>query len=250
MDSGTYEVEALAEENHWWFVGRRKLFRREISRFGLDLDARILDTGTSTGTNLRMLGELGYRNVTGVDSSPEAIRHCADKGLGDVHLGDVCNLPFADDDFDLVMATDIIEHVDDDGRAIEEIKRVLRPGGHLLLTVPAFPSLWGLQDDVSHHKRRYRRTGLLNLLRGSRLQLLRHYYFNFFLFLPIFLARRLIAVLGIKLRSEGQINTPLLNRLLGTVFFADVALAPRLHIPFGVSLLVICRRAASDMTGR
>src|SRR6516165_7069554 len=89
MDLAAYAVEAEVEETHWWFVGRRRLFGREIAGLGLSKDAPVLDVGTSTGTNLRMLTELGYRRVVGLYLSDEAIRFWANKGLGVVHRGDV-----------------------------------------------------------------------------------------------------------------------------------------------------------------
>jgi ubiquinone/menaquinone biosynthesis C-methylase UbiE len=146
MEAETYTAEAAAEPTHWWFVGRRRLFGRELVRQAVAIDARVLDIGTSTGANLRMLRDLGFHQVTGLDKSDDAIRFCDEKGLGHVEKGDVCALPFPDSNFDLVLATDIIEHVDDDDRALMEIARVLKPGGRLLVTAPAFQSLWGLQD--------------------------------------------------------------------------------------------------------
>ncbi len=148
MEVATYAAEATIEANHWWFVGRRLLFSRIVQGFDLPDSAKILDVGTGTGANLRMLRDLGFDQVTGVDQSPEAIRFCAEKGLGKVQPGNACALPFPDRQFDLVLATDVIEHVDDDLAALREIRRVAKPGGHLLLTVPTFPILWGLQDDV------------------------------------------------------------------------------------------------------
>src|SRR5438552_10308354 len=117
MDRATFEVEAAVEATHWWFVGRRKLFSKEILGRGLPSDARVLDVGTSTGTNLRMLRSIGFSNVEGLDLDEEAIRFCAEKGFGAVTRGDILNMPFEDCRFDLVLATDIIEHVDDDNRA-------------------------------------------------------------------------------------------------------------------------------------
>jgi SAM-dependent methyltransferase len=242
MDAGVYAVEASIEATHWWFVGRRRLFARELSRLALAREAKILDIGTGTGANLRMLAELGFRDVAGVDASDEAIRFCAEKGLGKVEKGDVCALPFADGSFDLALATDIIEHVDDDRRALAEIFRVLKPGGAALITTPAFPSLWGLQDEVSHHKRRYRVGGLLSKLRQSRLLPLRCYHFNFLLFAPIWLARRLIGALRLRLESEAQVNTPALNSILSAIFAIDTLTAPWLRMPFGVSILVMAER--------
>jgi SAM-dependent methyltransferase len=242
MDLAAYAVEAEVEATHWWFVGRRRLFGREIAGLGLSKDAAVLDVGTSTGTNLRMLAELGYRRVVGLDLSDEAIRFCAEKGLGLVRPGDICDLPFEDASLDLVLATDIIEHVEDDGRALSEIARVLVPGGHALITVPAFESLWGLQDEVSHHLRRYRLPSLRGAVRAAGLHPGRCFYFNYLLFGPIWLARQILRVFQIKVSSESQVNTVLLNRLLARIFDFDVRTARWLAPPFGVSIFMLAEK--------
>lgn len=242
MERGVYEVESQIEKNHWWFVCRRELFAREISRLGLKPDARILDIGTSTGTNLRMLHDIGFTNFIGVDQSQDAADFCQSKGLGRVTIGDVCDLPYPDGHFELVLATDIVEHVDQDDLAVKEIYRVLKPGGRILMTVPAFNCLWGLQDDNSHHKRRYHLHDFTGLLTSAGFVVERAYYFNFLLFLPIWIARRLIRVFKVKLKSENEIGGSKLNWLLKKIFRLDCLLAPSLRIPFGVSLLTIARR--------
>lgn len=242
MDPSAYEAEARNEATHWWFVGRRGLFAREIRRAGLPSDSSVLDIGTSTGTNLRLLRQLGFTRVEGIDSSPDAIRFCAEKGLGAVRLSDVCAMPFPNEAFDLVLATDIIEHVDEDALALREIVRVLRPGGHVLLTVPAFTMLWGLQDRVAHHLRRYRRKPLLSRMEQAGLRAERAYYFNYLLFFPIWLARRVMDRLHVELASEAEVNSPLLNRALGSIFALDTATAPVLNPPFGVSILVLATK--------
>jgi len=243
MDSTAYAAEAAIEADHWWFVGRRLLFSELIRGFELALDAEILDVGTSTGTNLRLLRDLGFARITGVDQSPDAVRFCAEKGLGTVQLGDIRALQLPDRHFDLVLATDVIEHVDDDLAALRELRRVLRPGGYLLLTVPAFHLLWGLQDEVSHHERRYRLRKLLKLLHIADLSPRQYFYFNYLLFLPILAARRVMRTLKIRIASENEINAGWLNRVLITLFRFDVEDAPRLHPPFGVSARVVDTRA-------
>jgi 2-polyprenyl-3-methyl-5-hydroxy-6-metoxy-1,4-benzoquinol methylase len=243
MDIAAYEIESEIEGSHWWFAGRRRLFAAEIERIGLHRDATILDIGTSTGTNLRMLRTLGFSNVQGLDASEEAIRFCVQKGFDTVRKGDLRNMPFASDVFDFVLATDVIEHVDNDAQAMTEIARILRPGGAALITVPTFRCLWGLQDEIAQHKRRYRKSELLALVTRSGMQIERQYYFNYLLFLPIWLGRRLIQWLGTPLKSEAEVNSPAVNRLLSLVFTADTITAPALHPPFGVSALVLARKA-------
>jgi SAM-dependent methyltransferase len=242
MDSAAYAAEAAIEANHWWFAGRRLLFSDIISKFRLPPNAEILDVGTSTGSNLRLLRDLGFAHVTGVDQSPEAIRFCASKGLGLVRLGDIRALEFPDQRFDLVLATDVIEHVDDDVGALQELRRVLKPGGYLLLTVPAFRFLWGLQDEVSHHKRRYSLGNLLKTLRVAELLAREHFYFNYLLFPLILAARCLMRIFKIRVESEGMINARWLNRVLGAVFRFDVRTAPLIWPPIGVSALVVATR--------
>ena len=244
MESATYAVESQVEQTHWWFVGRRRLFRAHIEALGLPADAAVLDVGTSTGTNLRLLKDMGFTGYRGLDPSPDAIRWCAEKGLGIVDQGTVLAIPHPDATFDLILATDIIEHVDDDVAALAELRRVLKPGGTLLLTVPAFPSLWGLQDEVAHHKRRYRMGPFLAAVSKAGLRTRERYHFNFLLFAPIWVARQLIRLAGIRLESENQVNTPALNGILKAVFSADVAAARVLRPPFGVSILALAERAA------
>lgn len=245
MNPGTYAVEAEIEKRHWWFVGRRRLFARVLNESALERDAAVLDIGTSTGTNLRLLRDLGFTNVTGLDYSEDAIRFCESKGFGPVKQGDACDLPFDDDSFDFVFATDIIEHIDDDERALREIQRVLRPGGKVLITVPAFQALWGLQDEVACHKRRYRMGPLVQRLEEARLRPVRCHYFNYILFMPIFAARKIMRFMKTDhVRSEAEINTPFINRVCRWVFEIDVRTAPILTPPFGVSILLLGEKPA------
>jgi SAM-dependent methyltransferase len=242
MKDTAFVVEAAIEAEHWWFAGRRKLFIREIARRRIELTACVLDLGTSTGTNLRMLRDTGFSNVAGLDLSEEALRFCKEKYLGSVIKGDVTRLPFFHDQADLVLATDVIEHVDDDRAAIREITRVLKPGGAVLISVPAFRLLWGLQDEVAQHKRRYRKREVEAMLSDTGLIVERSYYFNYLLFLPILLVRTLLRLIRPNLSSENEINFPLMNRILSVIFTFDIAAAPFIRLPFGVSIFLLATK--------
>jgi SAM-dependent methyltransferase len=242
MDIAALAVEAELEATHWWFVGRRRLFAAELDKAGVKRTDRALDIGTGTGANLRLLRDLGFISITGIDASEAAIGYCESKGLGTVWKGDICALPFPDGAFKLVLATDVIEHVDDHAAAAREISRMLTHGGTALIAVPAFESLWGLQDRQAFHKRRYRMKPLLALLQTAGLSPVRYYYFNYLLFIPIYLARRLMDLLRVDLKSEGQVNNRLLNSALLAVFSLDIRTAPVIKPPFGVSILVIAKK--------
>lgn len=249
MKLETYAAESRVVETHWWFTGRRKLFGRLITCLGLSLDAPVLDVGTSSGTNLIMLRDLGFTRITGLDSSVEAVHWCAERGLPPVTLGDIAAMPFSAEAFHFVTATDVLEHVAEEGPALAEILRVLVPGGHVLISVPAFPSLWGLQDEVSSHLRRYRRAGLLRLVKDAGFEVRQEFHFNWLLFAPIWAARQVMRFMRPGVASENDINTPLVNRLLKAIFAIDLWLAPRIHPPFGVSMLVLARKPLKPQRG-
>ena len=241
-DLALYAVEARVEETHWWFVGRRKLFTRELAAISPGTNARVLDIGTGAGSNLRMLRDLGYRNVVGLDASDSAIGFCASKGFDTVRKGDICDMPFGDGSMDLIVATDVVEHVDNDVRAVREIERVLAPDGTALLTVPAFRCLWGLQDEKAFHKRRYRLREFERLVGGAGLEPVKRYYFNYLLFGPLWLARQIFRIFNVNPASEGEINTRFLNLLLGGIFAIDTATAGLIKPPFGVSILTVVKK--------
>jgi SAM-dependent methyltransferase len=239
MEHAAYAIQAENEQSHWWFVGRRRLFARELAKLGVSPRSMTLDIGTGAGTNLRLLRDLGFDQALGLDYSPEALRCCREKGFTRVCNADIRALPFAPGTFDIVLATDVIEHIPDDAPALDEIARVLKPGGVALITVPAFNSLWGLQDRIGHHYRRYRQSPLRRAVEKARLRPVRIFYFNYFLFAPIWAARRAIDLLKLDLQSESQVNGKALNWIFSAIFRFDVLTAPLVHPPVGVSIFAL-----------
>lgn len=152
-------------------------------------------------------------------------------------------LPYADNSFDLVTALDVVEHLDDDVAALNEMRRVLRPGGRALLFVPAFMFLWGVQDDVSHHRRRYTRRGLQRAVRHAGFEVERVTYANISFFAPILLGRLLMRASGVRPASENNINVAALNGVLGRVLGTESSLLRHVNFPFGVSALCVARRS-------
>jgi SAM-dependent methyltransferase len=240
MEEDFYPAYYELEGRHWWFLGRRKLFLRLLDQQlpQRDRPARILDFGCGTGAFLEHLERFG--TVSAVDADRSAVAFCHARGRSEVQLAPIGEpLPFADDAFDVVTTLDVIEHIDDDVAALAELRRVLRPGGRLLVAVPAYMFLWGKQDEVSHHRRRYTAGTLGRALAEAGFRVDRTSYFNTFLFGPIALVRlgrRLIRAQG-SAQSDFELGPSRLNGVLGAVFGAEAAVVARRRLPFGVSVL-------------
>ncbi|MDD5590229.1 MAG: class I SAM-dependent methyltransferase, partial [Candidatus Portnoybacteria bacterium] len=186
MDEKLHQTYRRIEKTHWWFVGRRQLALEFLKKQKPGAD--ILDFGCNAGFLVDFLRQRGWQ-TQGCDKSADAIAFGQAQGITGLRVSDTDVLPFPDGQFDAVFCLDVLEHLADDGIAMAEIKRVLKTGGQALITVPAFKFLWGLQDEVSHHFRRYRLKDLKKLAGQKGLKIKRASYFNFFLFLPIALAR-------------------------------------------------------------
>lgn len=156
--------------------------------------------------------------------------------------GEAEALPFEDSSFDLVTGLDVVEHLDDDLAGLKEMRRVLRPGGHALVFVPAFMFLWGVQDDISHHRRRYTLDQLKRVMLQSGFRVERASYVNISFFAPILLGRLLMRALRIRPESENNITIGFLNGLLGKLFGSESLALRYLNFPFGVSIICVARR--------
>ncbi|HXC72000.1 MAG TPA: class I SAM-dependent methyltransferase [Pyrinomonadaceae bacterium] len=243
MMEHTYPILFRVEQSHWWHIGRRRIiasFVEDICRRVSDRRPRILDVGCGTGANLLLLSK--YGDAEGVDISEDALAFCRERGLDKVRLGAAEALPYEDGTFDLVTALDVVEHLDDDLAGLTELRRVLRPGGRVLLFVPAFMFLWGLQDDVSHHRRRYRLPELRRVLERAGFEIERTTYANITFFLPILVGRQLMRLTGIKAESENNINVPALNGVFGRLLGAESWILRYMNLPFGVSGLCVAKK--------
>jgi SAM-dependent methyltransferase len=243
MMEHTYPILFRVEQSHWWHIGRRRIiasFVEDICRRVSDRRPRILDVGCGTGANLLLLSK--YGDAEGVDISEDALAFCRERGLDRVRLGAAEALPYEDGTFDLVTALDVVEHLDDDLAGLTELRRVLQPGGRVLLFVPAFMFLWGLQDDVSHHRRRYRLPELRRVLERAGFEIERTTYANITFFLPILVGRQLMRLTGIKAESENNINVPALNGVFGRLLGAESWILRYMNLPFGVSGLCVAKK--------
>ena len=238
------------EDVHWWFVARRRILLTILNRYigaGPAGTRRILDVGCGTGTMLTYLARFGA--AEGVDIDSEAIEYCHARGLTQVSQSTADSLPFANNTFELVTALDVVEHIDDDLGVLREMRRVLRPGGRLLLTVPAYRFLWGRQDDINLHKRRYVASEVRDRLHVAGFEVQRLTYMNAVLFPAIAGIRLIRHVLPSPpgLKSDFAFPAPRpLNGLLSAIFGAERFMLGRFDIPFGVSIMALARKPSDS----
>lgn len=240
MEDIMYKLIYQTEQKNWWYRVRRIIIRQLINKYKLCQQPKILDVGCGTGLLLKELEGIG--KVHGIDNSSLAVSFCKTRGISDVKQGDATNIPFDDCAFDIVLALDILEHVKDDYSALKEIRRVVKKQGVIIIFVPAFKFLWGKSDKISRHYRRYAKKELINLAGRNNLSILRFSYFNFFLFVPIALLRMLIRIFRIKIKSENDLKFDFINSILYGIFWCEAFLLKYTNFPFGVSMLLICKK--------
>ncbi|HNP18966.1 MAG TPA: class I SAM-dependent methyltransferase [Fulvivirga sp.] len=239
MDKGYYKDYYVLERNHWWFMARLKILKSQVeSVYGKQRDLKILNVGIATGATTQMLSEFG--DVTSVEYDEECCAFVKEELRIDVIHGSITDLPFDSNTFDLVTAFDVIEHVEDDKKGVEEMMRVCNSNGHIFVTVPALMSLWSDHDVINHHFRRYKKKELIDLFKKSG-SIIFVSYFNSLLFLPIYLARKISNLFGSKkVESDfSKFKLGLANNIMKQVFLIENGfLKKKINFPIGVSLLL------------
>jgi SAM-dependent methyltransferase len=240
MEDWTFQEHFDMEDRHWWFRSRRRVIWALVQRANPPSSPRILDAGCGTGRNLMDFQRLGP--AEGVDLSPQAVEFCRRRGLDGVREGAIESLPFESGRFNLIFATDVIEHLPDDGPALEELQRVAAPSGQLIITVPAYNWLWSQHDTSWHHYRRYTRPRLRERVRAHGWEPIAETYFYSALLPPVAVVRTLQ-----RLRSNGNGKSDLhlspgaLNRWLELPVRGEAKLIERgASLPAGVSLGMVC----------
>jgi SAM-dependent methyltransferase len=241
METWTYQEHYDMEDRHWWFRSRRRVIWALVHRAQPPHSPRILDAGCGTGRNLMDFRRLGP--AEGVDLSPDAVQFCRLRGLDGVHQAAIEELPFDDARFQLIFATDVIEHLADDGAALTELRRVAAPDGKLIITVPAYTWLWSQHDTSWHHYRRYTRSLLRDRVRAHGWEPTVSTYFYSTMLPPVALVRTVQ-----RFRSNGNGKSDLhlspsaLDRWLELPMRAEAGLIKRgASLPAGVSLGMTCR---------
>lgn len=234
-----YEDMYKTEDTHWWHKAKRSFVKLLITKFVKKGKLNLLDVGCGTGKNMEELSK--YGEAWGVDISKEALLFCKKRGLINVKRGEAEHLPFENNTFDVVCVLDVLEHVDD-AISIKEVVRVLNNNGYIIVTVPAFSWLWSKWDEALHHKRRYTRNQVREILTNNGLVIIKETYIHSFLVIPIYIIRKLKQLQSKDYTSDFQINNNLVNKALLFISELEQMWINRYDMPFGTSVLCIAQK--------
>lgn len=245
MNRNFYKNYFEIEKNHWLMRVRRSIVEDNLQSLSVQNKSqpKILDFGCGSGIFVGELQEKGY-DASGIDISSEAVKFGELKGIKNLKVQDSHKIDYPDSFFDVVLSLDVLEHLEDESWAVKEVNRVLRSGGKFIVMVPAYMFLWGVQDEVAHHYRRYTLGKLKDVvMKNGNFQIKKSSYFNTFLFLPIALVRIVSRIFNLKKRqSDFDINNPLLDKLFFAIFNFERKLLKSFKFPFGVSILLVLEK--------
>lgn len=243
MDRAAFVQMATTESTHWWFVGRRAVLEALVDSIDLPRSGAILEAGCGTGGNLSTLSRRGQISAFEPHIDALTIARTRHPGVDILEGALPDELPYPPASFDLVAALDVLEHVRDDVGSARALVELTKPGGWLLVTVPAHQALWGSHDRRLHHMRRYGRRQVLDLFESDDVEIVRVTPFNVVL-APIAMLYR-IAERVARLNLGNQERTPprLVNAILARAFSMEAQLVRRgVSLPFGLSYAVVLRR--------
>lgn len=237
LDRTDLTRKVTLEDRHWWYRGRRAVVSAALDRAGMRSASAVLDAGCGTGHNHGLLAPLGP--VTATDLNPEAVRIARGRGI-DACCSPLEQLPFGDSRFELVVCLDVLEHIDDDAAALRELHRVMRSGGTLVVTVPAYPGLLGEHDQAAGHVRRYSRRLLVERADGLGLRPVFVTHFNSIL-LPVAAALRMAHRRATAAPKSDLVRTPAaLDGPLSLPMRLEARLIRAgLDLPAGLSILTV-----------
>lgn len=229
-------------KTHWWLLKRRELIVEWLSQF--PKDAAILDVGCSSGVLLTDLRNNGFRNLSGIDVSESAIALAREHGHESVQVMDGSNINFKPATFDVIIASDCLEHIEQDEVALDNWRRILKPGGTLILFVPAYMFLWSAHDVENHHCRRYSSRQLVSRIRSAGFDVKRKGFWNFFLFPGIALLRFYEWLFPHKQKRVSDLYEPprLINNALAGLMHVENRLLRYIDLPVGISTFVVAQK--------
>jgi ubiquinone/menaquinone biosynthesis C-methylase UbiE len=250
MKKEEYKRIFESEENYWWYLGMKKISEVLLDSVIKSSSLKILDAGCGTGGMMLFLKK--YGDVSGIDLSPEALKYCQKRDLKQIKKSSIEKILFADENFDLVTSFDVLYHqwVKNDLLVLKEFYRVLKPGGYLLLRVPAYNWLRGKHDEVIKTRHRYTKNELAKKLRLSGFKILRSTYANTILFPIAVLKRSSEKFLPLTTTSDIKPLPKIINNLLFRILYLEAIIIARFSLPFGLSLFVLAQKPINQQSSR
>ena len=251
MEDTVYKEFLELEDGHWWFRGRRAIFISLLDRYlgrGRQDERLVMDVGCGVGGMLQPLEE--YGRAVGTDVTFQGLKHCSDRGFPRLVASHGPVAPFVDGVFDCITAFDALEHIEDDVGTLREFHRMLKPGGLIVASGPAYQFLFAQQDRNTHHFRRYSRGVFTSRAKEAGFEIVQASYINFWLFpiiLPIVLMQKAVqAVVPHNPDDDGSnigIGIPnWLNEMLAGIFSSEAKVLRHVSAPAGHSLVMVARK--------
>lgn len=237
-----YRIFFKIQQNHWWFVTKREIILDTIKNYTSNsINRQILDIGCGSGLMLNSLEKIGQ--TSGMDMSDEAISFSKEIFKGTVEKGNLPDhVPYPKNNFNLITALDVIEHIDQDVESLQTIRSLLIHGGKAIITVPAYMFLWSSFDEINEHKRRYTLSELRSKLLQAGFIIEKISYYNTLLFPAVYLVRMLNNVMKKDGSNDMDMPTAPINAILKSIFGIEKYLLKYLRLPFGVSVLAVVKR--------
>ena len=243
MNNNEYQKLYKFENFYWWHIGRKYIIQSLLCKILLKPNSKILDAGCGTGGNIETLARFG--DVIGVDNSPEAIKFCEKRGFENVQLKNIENTGFSDNSFDLIVALDVLEHIENDGETLKEFYRILKEGGYILISVPAYQFLWSEHDVALHHKRRYSMEEINRCLLEADFRVIKKTFAIAFIAPVVFIYRIIRKILHSekqKSKTDYVILPVLLNKFFIFLLRIEAFLLKYINFPFGISIMCIAKK--------
>ena len=243
MNNNEYQKLYNFENFYWWHIGRGYIIQSLLSKITLKRNSRILDAGCGTGGNIKILSRFG--NVVGIDNSPEAIKFCKKRGFENVQLRDIKNTGFPSNSFDLIVALDLLEHLDNDIETLKEFYRILKKDGYILISVPAYQFLWSEHDVAVHHKRRYSMEEIHRRLLKANFYIVKETFAITFIAPIVFIYRiiRKVCPGFKKQKNSDYVILPVpLNNFFIFLLKTEAFLLRYINFPFGISIMCIAKK--------
>lgn len=236
-----YEDKYLKiSENNWWFVSRNDLIVRLVNKYSSDKNVKILEIGCAQGYLIERLRDIGYKNASGVDVDKGLINKAKAKGLN-VLCMDIMNNNFDDESFDLIICSDIMEHIKDEYKFVSEVKRILKRNGVAFVFVPAFMFLWSYHDEINRHYKRYKASDLKKLFSENGFEIEKLSYWNMSFFIPALVSRFIKRLFNIK-KDEFYGFPEFINSIISFILKIENRLVEFINLPFGVSVFAVVRK--------